>query len=81
MEPQTPEAMLQWANLKETKAFQAALEERELGIMEDWSNEVFVAEAADVTLQKNAAALGRIQAIQDIIDSITILREEPADED
>lgn len=75
----TNQQMLAWKNLRETKAFIDALKETEMLIMESWANERFVGETSEVTLQKNASALGRIQAIQDIIDNVENV--EPDDDD
>lgn len=73
----TPEEVGAWKHHPLTEALLETLKGDYMGIHEAWADGFFTGESADETSQKNAKALGQIQAIEAMIEWI----ENPLEEE
>lgn len=57
-----------WMQHPVTEMFRKHLKTMMDGITEDWANGIFTAESSEGTAQLNAAALGQVRLIHDILN-------------
>jgi len=58
----------EWLSHDETIRMKKKLQEDLQGMLNGWMNGYFTTESIEGTAQKNAEALGKVQAIQDMLD-------------
>ena len=65
----------QWAHNPVTEEFMQGLKEARQEAMEAWAKEAFVGDDAASSAQMNAAALGGIRVLDQVIEDITEFRQ------
>jgi len=71
---------LQWKRHEQTQAFLIRLQQSVSDIQRDWCNNSFVADDQFRTLMLNAGALSAAQTLQQIIDAIDDIQDQPEGE-
>lgn len=72
----TPQEIQSWKQHPVTEAFIAALDERKRTLQDSWSAGQFTGKSTDETAQMNAKAIGQVQMLDDILQSIEDMGHE-----
>lgn len=72
----TPQEIQSWKQHPVTEAFIAVLDGRKRTLQDSWSAGQFTGNSTDETAQMNAKAIGQVQMLEDILQSIEDMGHE-----
>lgn len=72
----TPQEIQSWKQHPVTDEFVSILEERRRDLQDSWSAGQFTGKSTDETAQMNAKAIGQVQMLEDILQSIEDMGRE-----